>query len=448
MHAVLPEMGGIFLCPAPKEREGTHLQRRISGVMAFVEGRFIPAELLLEGGKIVSVSPAPEVRPGDSRLTVLPGFADVHVHLREPGFSYKETIRTGTLAAARGGYTAVCPMPNLNPVPDSAENLCVQLDIIARDARIGVYPYGAITVDESGRRLADMDALAAHVVAFSDDGRGVQGADVMCAAMRKAKSLGKLIAAHCEDNSLLRGGYIHDGAYARAHGHAGICSESEWRPIERDLRLARETGCAYHVCHVSTKESVALIRRAKAEGVDVTCETAPHYLLLTDADLQEDGRFKMNPPLRDAADRDALLEGIADGTIDMIATDHAPHSAEEKSKGLKGSAMGIVGLETAFPLLYTHLVKKQKLISLERLVDLMSAAPRRRFGIPGGELAGGADADLALWDLDAEYAIDPGEFLSMGRATPFAGWKVCGRCVETLYKGNAVWNLSNRRQPS
>ena len=407
--------------------------------MAFVDGRFIPSDLAVEDGKLVSVVPAKAPLSRENHLYCMPGFTDVHVHLREPGFSYKETIRTGTLAAARGGYAAVCPMPNLNPVPDSVENLRVQLDIIARDARIAVHPYGAITAGEKGERLSGMDALAEHVCAFSDDGRGVQGEDVMRAAMRRAKSLGKLIAAHCEDNSLLRGGYIHDGAYARAHGHAGICSESEWRPIERDLQLARETGCAYHVCHVSTKEGVALIRRAKAEGVDVTCETAPHYLLLTDADLRDEGRFKMNPPLRDAADRDALLEGIADGTVDMIATDHAPHSAEEKSKGLKGSAMGIVGLETAFPLLYTHLVKRQKLIPLEKLVDLMAAAPARRFGLSCNELTGGADANLALWDLGGEYEIDPDKFLSMGRATPFEGWKVFGRCVETLYRGKTVY---------
>ena len=407
--------------------------------MAFVEGRFIPAELLLEGGKIVSVSPAPDVRPGDSRLTVLPGFADVHVHLREPGFSYKETIRTGTLAAARGGYTAVCPMPNLRPAPDCAAHLQIQLDIIERDARVGVYPYGTITEGEAGRRLSDMDALAEHVIAFSDDGRGVQDADVMCAAMRRAKSLGRPIAAHCEDNSLLRGGYIHDGAYARAHGHAGICSESEWRPIERDLRLARETGCAYHVCHVSTKESVALIRRAKAEGVDVTCETAPHYLLLTDADLREDGRFKMNPPLRDASDREALLEGLADGTIDMIATDHAPHSAQEKAKGLKGSAMGIVGLETAFPLLYTYLVKRQGIITLEKLVALLTVSPAKRFGLPEAGIEPGAAADFTVFNLNAPHAIDPETFLSQGRATPFAGWEVDAECVETVCAGETVW---------
>lgn len=430
--------GRFFLARSHDEREDTHL-RTISGVYAFSGGRFVPSDIRLEDGKIVSVAPIATVDPHARPLVALPGFADVHVHLREPGFSYKETIRTGTLAAARGGCTAVCAMPNLDPAPDCMESLRVQLDIIARDAAVRVFPYGTITVGEAGRQLSDMDALAEHVVAFSDDGRGVQDDDMMRAAMQKAKSLGKLIVAHCEVNSLLRGGYIHDGAYARAHGHAGVCSESEWWQVERDLKLARETGCGYHVCHVSTKESIALIRRAKAEGVDVTCETAPHYLLLTDADLQEDGRFKMNPPLREATDRDALLEGLCDGTIDMIVTDHAPHSAEEKAKGLEGSAMGIVGLETAFPLLYTHLVKKG-VISLEKLVALMRVNPARRFNLPGADaVAGGMPADLALWDLDAEYEIDPDDFLSMGRATPFAGWKVCGQCVETICRGETVY---------
>ena len=411
------------------------MQRLISGVKAFVDGRFIPADILLEGGKIVSVSPAPLKQ---NYLYAFPGLTDVHVHLREPGFSYKETIRTGTMAAARAGYTALCAMPNLNPVPDSPEHLRAQLGIIGRDARVRVLPYGAITVAEAGERLADMDAIAGDVVAFSDDGHGVQREDMMRAAMRRARSLGRLIAAHCEDSALLRGGYIHDGAYARAHGHAGICSESEWGQIRRDLELVRETGCGYHVCHISTKESVALIRAAKKDGLDVTCETAPHYLLLTEDDLQEDGRFKMNPPLRERADREALLEGLADGTIDMIATDHAPHSAGEKSRGLKGSAMGIVGLETAFPLLYTYLVKKG-VVTLERLVQLMSVSPARRFGIPCG-IAPGAEANLALYDLEKEYVIDPDAFLSMGRATPFAGWTVSGECAETIYKGATVWN--------
>ena len=417
------------------------MPRTIQSVNAYVGGRFVPSDIAIEGGRIVAVSPAE--RPLAHSLYALPGLVDVHVHLREPGFSYKETIRTGTLAAARGGYTTVCAMPNLDPAPDSAEHLRAELDIIERDAVIDVRPYGTITANEAGAALSDMAALAKDVVAFSDDGRGVQDEAMMRAAMRAAKSLGKIIAAHCEDNALLRGGYIHDGAYARAHGHAGICSESEWGPIARDIELARETGCAYHVCHVSTKESVALIRKARAEGVDVTCETAPHYLLLTEDDLQEDGRFKMNPPLREQADREALIEGLADGTIGMIATDHAPHAAEEKAKGLKGSAMGIVGLETAFPLLYTELVYKKKIISLEKLVELMSVAPAARFGIPCG-IHPGAEANIALFDLDSESVIDPNAFLSMGRATPFAGRTVRGMCVETLYRGETVWREKMR----
>ena len=409
------------------------MRRTIENILACVDGRFTPANVTLEGGRIAAVTPA--ARVDDPSLVLLPGLADVHVHLREPGFSYKETIATGTAAAARGGYTTVCPMPNLDPVPDSLPHLREELDIIARDAVIHTLPYGAITVGEKGQALAELEAMAPYVVAFSDDGHGVQDGAMMREAMLRAKALGKLVVAHCEVNALLRGGYIHDGQYARAHGHAGICSESEWRQVERDLALARETGCGYHVCHISTKESVALIRRAKREGVDVTCETAPHYLLLNDGDLREEGRFKMNPPLRDRADQEALLEGIADGTIDMIATDHAPHAVEEKSRGLKGSAMGIVGVETAFPLLYTHLVRKQRLISLERLVELMALAPRRRFGLPGGALTARAEADITLFDLDAEYVIDPNDFLSMGRATPFEGWKVHGKCLETLCGG-------------
>ena len=366
-----------------------------------------------------------------SKYTVIPGFCDVHVHFREPGFSYKETIASGSLAAARGGYTAVCTMPNLSPVPDSAERLKEQTDIIARDAVIGVYPYGAITVKELGEELADLEAMAPDVIGFSDDGRGVQSDDMMREAMKRAKALGKMIVAHCEVNSLLRGGYIHDGEYARAHGHRGICSESEYAQVARDLRLAKEIGCAYHVCHISAKETVALIRAAKAEGVDVTCETAPHYLVMDDRDLQEDGRFKMNPPLRGKEDREALIEGILDGTIDMIATDHAPHSAEEKARGLEKSAFGIVGLETAFPLLYTKLVKTG-VLTLERLIDLMVYNPRRRFNIPLGN-------DFSVWDLDAEFDVDPNEFLTKGCATPLMGMHLCGRNLATVYNGKIVY---------
>ena len=378
---------------------------------------------------------------------ILPGFADVHVHLREPGFSYKETIKTGTQAAAAGGYTQVCSMPNLNPVPDSMENLRVQLDIISKDACIQVLPYGSITKDEKGNELSDMNAMAPYVCAFSDDGRGVQSADMMKSAMEKAAGLGKIIAAHCEVNELLNGGYIHAGRYAAYHGHAGISSASEYEQIARDIELSAQTGCAYHVCHISTRESVDLIRKAKARGMNVTCETGPHYLILCEDDLQEEGRFKMNPPLRSREDHDALIEGIKDGTIDMIATDHAPHSAEEKSKGLKGSAMGIVGLETAFPLLYTYLVKPG-IISLEKLVELMAVNPRKRFGLvsaypgPGCENSGSINLkydDFTVFETGGEYIIDPEEFLSMGRATPFAGWKVSARCIMTVCEGHQVY---------
>lgn len=406
----------------------------LKNAAVYEDGVIRKRELLFDGVSLSSFSG--ENLTGDSvsyfdHALILPGFCDVHVHFREPGFSYKEDIASGTAAAAHGGYTAVCTMPNLSPAPDSVENLKVQTDAIACRARIPVYPYGTITKGELGKALSDMEELTGSVVAFSDDGRGVQSGDMMEAAMKKAKSLGKIVAAHCEDNSLLFGGYIHDGVYARTHGHRGISSESEWRQIERDLDLAEKTGCAYHVCHISTAESVALIRTAKARGVDVTCETAPHYLVLDENALEEDGRFKMNPPLRAARDREALLAGIADGTIDMIATDHAPHSAEEKSRGLEKSAMGIVGLETAFPVLYTNLVKKG-ILTLERLVELMSVNPRRRFRIP-------SDPGFCIWDVEHEYEIDPDAFLSRGRSTPFAGNQVFGKCLATVYGGKTVW---------
>ncbi len=366
------------------------------------------------------------------KYAIFPGFCDVHVHFREPGFSYKETMVSGSRASARGGYTAVCTMPNLNPVPDSVEHLKQQLDLIESGACIHVYPYGAITVGEKGEVLSDLEGMAPDVIGFSDDGRGVQSDEMMKEAMLRAKSLGKMIVAHCEVNSLLRGGYIHDGEYAAAHGHRGICSESEWAQIARDLELVKETGCAYHVCHISTKESVELIRKAKAEGLNVTCETGPHYLVMDDSDLQEDGRFKMNPPLRSKEDREALLQGILDGTIDMIATDHAPHSAEEKSRGLEKSAFGVVGIETAFPILYTYLVKPG-ILTMDALVELLVVNPRKRFGIALG-------CDYSIWDLDAEYAVDPADFLSMGKASPFTGWKVNGKCLLTVCDGKIVYN--------
>ncbi|MBQ8624339.1 MAG: dihydroorotase [Oscillospiraceae bacterium] len=371
---------------------------------------------------------------------IFPGFVDVHVHLREPGFSLKETIKTGTMSAAKGGYTTVFAMPNLNPTPDSAENLAPQLEAIKRDAVINVIPYGTITVGEKGEQLSDMEAIAHDICAFSDDGKGVQSEETMLEAMRRAKALNKIIAAHCEDNSLLEGGYIHKGKYALEHGHKGICSESEWRPIARDIELCKQTGVSYHVCHVSAKESVEIIRKAKREGVDITCETGPHYLILDDSCLKEEGRFKMNPPLRDKTDRLALIEGIKDGTIDMIATDHAPHTKEEKSKGLAGSLMGVVGLETAFAELYTNLVKTN-VISLEKLVELMSLTPARRFGVESG-IEVGKKASLTVFDLSKSYTVDPEDFLTKGRSTPFEGDTVFGECLMTVTEGKISWKTS------
>ena len=400
-------------------------------------------DILVRDGRIEAIRPGLPVPDGAVVIdlagkTVVPAFVDIHVHFREPGFTAKETIRTGSMAAARGGYTAVCAMPNLDPVPDSPETLAIEQAAIDRDAVISVLPYCSITKGRKGLELVDFKALKESCIAFSDDGSGVQDKAMMRRAMEAAAREDVIIAAHCEDNSLLRGGYIHDGRYAALHGHKGICSESEWGQIARDLELCEETGCHYHVCHISTKESVALIREAKAHGVNVTCETAPHYLVLCEDDLQEDGRFKMNPPLRSAEDREALLEGLLDGTIDAIATDHAPHTAEEKSRGLAGSAMGIVGLETSFPVLYTSLVRTGK-ISLERLVEAMSTAPRRIFRI-GGALEPSMPADIAVLDLENEFSIDSNMFLSKGRSTPFDGWRVRGRVLMTLKDGKAIYN--------
>ena len=413
--------------------------------LLFTKEGFLPADLLTAEGRIVSIARGLDAAGAAvidlHHAAVFPGFVDVHVHLREPGFSYKETIRTGTLSAARGGYVHVCAMPNLDPVPDSLEALNVQREIIARDAAVHVHPYGAITRGERGEALADMEAMAPFVAGFSDDGRGVQSGEMMRKAMLEAKRLGKPIAAHCEDNGLLRGGYIHDGDYARARGHRGICSESEWGQIARDLKLAEETGVKYHVCHVSARESVALIREAKARGVDVTCETGPHYLVFCDGDLREDGRFKMNPPIRSREDRAALIEGLRDGTIDMIATDHAPHSAEEKSRGLEKSAMGVVGLETAFAAVYTHLVKPG-LLSMDRLMALLNGNAARRFGY-GTPLAEGQPADLTVFGLDRPFRVDPEQFRSMGRATPFAGMELYGVCLLTMADGKIVWREDN-----
>jgi len=414
----------------------------LKNAMLFAEGGFRPVDISVEEGRIVFISSGLSAASGVVSVdlhhaAVFPGFVDVHVHLREPGFSYKETIRTGTLSAARGGFVHVCAMPNLNPSPDCAAHLEEQLEIIRRDAVVNVHPYGTITCGEKGESLADMAAMAPYAAGFSDDGRGVQSRNMMRAAMLEAKRLGKIIAAHCEDNSLLHGGYIHNGEYARAHGHRGICSESEWGQIARDLELAEETGCKYHVCHISTKESVDLIRKAKARGVDVTCETGPHYLVFCDQDLQEDGRFKMNPPIRSVEDRAALIGGLLDGTIDMIATDHAPHSAEEKSRGLEKSAMGVVGLETAFAAVYTHLVKPG-ILTMERLVELFHDNAARRFGF-GTPLAEGQPADLTAFALDEPFVVDPEQFQTMGRATPFAGMELYGVCKLTMAGGKIVW---------
>ncbi len=400
----------------------------LQGGMVYQNGHFEQRDV------IVSVDDGTLLFPtlDCSNRYIFTGLADVHVHLREPGFSYKETVKSGTMAGARGGYTALCSMPNLKPTPDSLPHLREQLDIIARDAVIAAHPYGTLTVGELGETMADLEAMAPYVCGFSDDGRGVQDEGMMREAMLRAKALGKIVAAHCEDNSLLQGGYIHQGRYAEAHGHRGICSESEWKPIERDLKLAAETGCAYHVCHISTKESVALIREAKKSGVNVTCETGPHYLTLCEDDLMEHGRFKMNPPLRAREDKEALIEGLLDGTIDMIATDHAPHSAEEKGRGLEKSTMGVVGLETAFAVLYTDLVKTG-ILPLERLLSLMSEAPRSRFDLD-------SDVGFTVFDLDTPYPVNPADFLSQGKATPFEGKTVCGKCLMTVYDGRIVYN--------
>lgn len=419
------------------------MQYLLTGGLVWNNGTLEKRDVAIADGRIVSVSPS--VDPTGYTVIELhdrflvPGFVDVHVHLREPGFSYKETIASGTAAAAAGGYTAVCSMPNLKPVPDSAANLQQQLDIIDRDAVVHVYPYGAITKGEQGETLADMADMAPHVAGYSDDGRGVQSDEMMKNAMVEAKKLGKHIVAHCEVNELLRGGCIHDGEWAKAHGYPGICSESEWRQIERDLKLVEEIGCAYHVCHISTRESVELIRRAKAKGLPVTCETGPHYLVLCDEDMQEDARFKMNPPLRSRADRDALVAGLLDGTIDCIATDHAPHSAEEKAKGLKDSAMGVVGLETAFPMLYTYLVKTGK-VSLDIIFDRLITRPRKIFGFPGGEIAEGQPADVTVLSLDTPAAaVNPDTFVTKGRATPFTGMTAEATVDLTICGGKIVY---------
>ncbi|MGE4354016.1 MAG: dihydroorotase [Oscillospiraceae bacterium] len=420
------------------------MKKLIKNARVYTEGMFKKLDILIDGGVIAEMSRFIKTDArfdgvvfDFNRCHVLPGLSDVHVHLREPGFSYKETIKTGTQAASRGGFTSVCAMPNLSPVPDSLDHLQAELDAIARDAVVHVYPYGAITAGEKGEILSDMAAMAPYVKGFSDDGRGVQSADMMRRAMLAARQTNRPIVSHCEVEALLNGGCVHDGEYAEAHGLRGIPSESEWRQIERDISLLRETGASYHLCHMSTKEGVSLVRNAKAEGLDITCETAAHYLLMCDTDIGDDGRFKMNPPIRAKDDRNALVQGIMDGTVDMIITDHAPHSAEEKSGGLQKSIMGVVGLETSFAACYTGLVRTDR-IRLEKLVDLMHGAPKRRFGI-GTDLAVGEPANLAVFDLEQSYTVDPSEFLSMGRATPFAGKRLYGRCLMTIVDGKIVW---------
>ncbi len=426
-------------------REEKTMNCIIKDAKVYIDGKFSDRDIYIVDGKLF-LEYAPIVSNSATVISlknkyIFPGFIDVHVHLREPGFLYKETIATGTRAAAHGGYTAVCSMPNLNPSPHSVENLKLQLDAIKKDASITVIPFGTITEKGLGEKLSDMEGMADNVAGFSDDGRGVQSEEMMLAAMKNAKSLNKIISAHCEDNSLLNGGYIHDGEYAKTHGHRGICSMSEWGQIKRDIELVEKTGCAYHVCHISTKESVELIRQAKKDGLDITCETAPHYLVLSDKNLQEDGRFKMNPPLRSEEDRLALIEGVCDGTIDMIATDHAPHSAEEKSQGLEKSLMGIVGIETAFPILYTKLVKTN-IISLEKLLSLLNDNPRKRFKI-GSEIKFGEPADFTVFDLDTAYTINSEDFLSKGKSSPFTGEKVFGKCLATIHQGKVVWQEKN-----
>ena len=405
----------------------------LNNALVFQQGQLSGKDVSISRDGVLAISAPSVADVSRYSFLVTPGLVDVHVHLREPGFFYKETIASGTKAAAKGGYTAVCAMPNLNPAPDTLEHLQEQLDVIERDAEVWVMPYGCITMGQKGGgELCDYAAMAPYVAGFSDDGKGVQDDDTMREAMKCVKAVGGMIVAHCEDESLLHAGYIHDGEYAKLHGHRGICSESEWKQVERDLELVRETGCPYHVCHVSTKETVELIRKAKAEGLDVTCETGPHYLTMCDMELEEDGRFKMNPPIRSAEDRDALVEGLLDGTIDIIATDHAPHSAEEKSRGLEKSLMGVVGLETAFAVLYTKLVKTGK-VPLEVILRAMCDNPRKRFGLPENP------DDFSVFDLDAEYTINPDTFVSMGHATPFAGWQVQGECIYTSVGGEAVW---------
>ena len=411
-------------------------------VTAYTDGAFRKCDVLVVDGVVCDIAES-IAASFDSKLIecdgmyMLPGLIDVHVHLREPGFTHKETVKSGTSAAAHGGVTHLCTMPNLNPVPDSIENLSKSLEAIERDAVVGVYPFGAITVGEKGEVLSDIEGMAENVIGFSDDGRGVQSEEMMLEAMKRAKALGKIISAHCEVNDLLFGGYIHDGEYAKLHGHRGICSESEWKQIERDIELVRKTGVTYHVCHISTKESVELIRRAKSEGVNITCETAPHYLVYNDMDLIEDARFKMNPPIRSEEDRKALIEGVLDGTVDMIATDHAPHSAEEKTRGLEKSLMGVVGIETSFAVMYTYFVKTG-IMSMEHLLKIMHDNAKERFNI-GSDIEIGNKCDFVIFDVKEKYTVKGEDFISMGKFTPFEGKELYGKCMLTMFDGKIAY---------
>ena len=426
------------------------MQFLLSGGKVFLNGKFQTLDILISDGVIIDIAPSITVSKNfDGRIIecdrffITPAFADVHVHLREPGFSYKATVKSETMAAAAGGYTTVCAMPNLNPAPDSLENLKVELDIIEKDAVIRVLPYGCITKGQKGEELADMEAMAPYVCGFSDDGRGVQSDTLVLEAMKKAKELNKPIVAHCEVNDLLFGGYIHDGEYAKAHDMKGICSESEWKMIERDLELVEQVGCRYHICHISAKESVELLKKAKEKALPVSGETAPHYLALTDNDLKDEGRFKMNPPIRADEDRQELIRGFKDGTLGFLATDHAPHSAEEKSKGLEKSAFGIVGIETAFTVTYTELVKSGR-ISLEALIDRISLAPRRFLGL-SDKIEVGQKAEFTVFSCD-DVIINSKDFVSMGKATPFENYKGFGRIEYTFYDGGIVWKKNTQKR--
>lgn len=404
----------------------------------------VAVDLLVKDGIIIEMNECIENTEAQvydlAGKLVSPGLIDVHVHLREPGYERKETIETGTKAAARGGYTTIAAMANTIPVPDSMESVTYIEGLLQQSAQVRVFPYAAITLGERGQEIVDVEALSeTSILGFSDDGRGIQEAGVMYQAMQRAKAVNKPIVAHCEDDSLLFGGYLHDGEYAKANGHRGILSVSESAQIARDIMLAQATGVHYHICHISTKESVELVRFAKAQGINVTAEVSPHHLILCDTDIvNDDPNFKMNPPLRADADRIACVQGLLDGTIDVIATDHAPHHEDEKAWGIETAPFGIVGLETAFPLMYTKFVKTGKM-TLKQLIDCMSTKPANIFNLPYGTLEVGAAADITIIDLDKEMEIDSSQFLSKGKNTPFNGYNVTGWPVMTLVGGRVAY---------